>query len=352
MPPRESPREPQLPGLMSALTFLALRQLADGRFHSGEDVARGLGRSRATLSEALKRVPELGLDLFSVRGKGYRLAEPIEFLDADAVRRALGPSGERIRFEIVDEIDSTSSHLMERAMQGAPSGTCLAAEWQSAGRGRRGRAWVSSLGGSLTFSLLWRFERGAGHLGGLSLAVGAAIARGLAECGCARVQVKWPNDVIVDFRKVAGILVETTGEMQGPSAAVIGVGVNYRLPGRVLDRIDQPVIDVAGCAQPIPSRSALLGRLLARLDTALEDFERRGFAGVRDEWRSLHAYQGRSVRVLPARDPAFDAEVMDVAADGALVVSAGAGPIHLASAEISLRTRGQTPSPPKRGPSR
>ncbi len=324
---------------MSALTFQALRQLADGRFHSGEDMARAFGRSRATLSEALKRAPDLGVELFSVRGKGYRLAEPIEFIDLAEVTRALGAEAPRIRLEVVDEIDSTSTRLVERAASGAPSGTCLAAEWQNAGRGRRGRSWVSSLGGSLTFSLLWRFERGAGHLGGLSLAAGAAVAHALADCGADRVQVKWPNDVVVDFRKVAGILVETSGEMQGPSIAVVGVGVNYRLPERVVDRIDQPVIDVAHCTATLPSRSHLLARLLARLAAGLDDFEERGFAGVRETWRSLHAYQGRRVRVVPPRDAPFDAEVLDVAADGALVVSTAGGAVHLSSAEISLRRK-------------
>ncbi|HXN16620.1 MAG TPA: biotin--[acetyl-CoA-carboxylase] ligase, partial [Usitatibacter sp.] len=270
---------------MSALTFQALRRLADGRFHSGEDMARALGRSRATLSEALKRVPELGVEIFSVRGKGYRLAQPIEFLDSGKVAEALGAEGTRVQLEIVDETDSTSTRLLERAAQGATSGTCLAAEWQSAGRGRRGRGWVSSLGGSLTFSLLWRFERGAGHLGGLSLAVGAAVARALAESGVERVQVKWPNDVVADFRKLAGILVETSGEMQGPSVAVIGVGVNYRLAENMVDRIAQPVTDVTQCALAPPSRSALLARLVSRLVLALDDFERTGFAGVRDSWR-------------------------------------------------------------------
>ncbi len=331
-------REPQR--AMSELTFRALRSLADGHFHSGEQVARALGRSRATLSEALKRAPELGIDLFSVRGKGYRLAEPIEFLDAAAIQRGLEAAGSRVRVQVVDEIDSTSTRVLELAAVGAPSGTCVAAEWQSAGRGRRGRAWVSSLGGSLTFSLLWRFERGAGHLGGLSLAVGAAVARSLAASGVARVQVKWPNDVVVDFRKLAGILVETSGEMQGPSVAVVGVGVNYRLGPRALDRIDQPVADVASCAVEPPARGALLVRLLAQLGRGLDDFERNGFAGVRDAWRAMHAYQGRKVRVLPGRDNPFDAEVVDVTPDGALVVATADGrSVPLASAEISLRTR-------------
>jgi BirA family biotin operon repressor/biotin-[acetyl-CoA-carboxylase] ligase len=323
---------------MSALTFLALRRLADGRFHSGEDIARALKRSRATLSEALKCAPELGIELFSVRGKGYRLAEPIEFLDAAAIGERLRGEDARIHLEIVDEIDSTSSRLLERAAEGAPSGTCLAAEWQNSGRGRRGRTWISTLGGSLTFSLLWRFERGAGHLGGLSLAVGAAVARALTDCGVERVQVKWPNDVVADFRKLAGILVETSGEIQGPSVAVIGVGVNYRLAERVLDRIDQPVTDVSQCSASAPSRSALLARLLGSLAAALDEFERHGFAASRDAWRAMHAYQGRRVRVVPAREPAFDAEVIDVAPDGALVVATEDGrTLNLSSAEISLR---------------
>ena len=321
---------------MSALTFLALRRLADGRFHSGQDVARSLGRSRATLSEALKRVPDLGLEIFSVRGRGYRLAEPIEFLDAPEIARRLAGAG--VRLEIVDEIDSTSTRLLEMAAAGAPSGTCLAAEWQSAGRGRRGRSWVSALGGSLTFSLLWRFERGAGHLAGLSLAVGIAVARALAACGVERVQVKWPNDVVADFRKLAGILVETSGEMQGPSVAVIGVGVNYRLGALALERIDQPVTDVAACAPQPPTRTALLAALLAELAATLARFDAAGFAPMRDAWRALHAYQGRRVRVLAPHEPPFDAEVTDVTPDGALMVALPGGrSLALSSAEISLR---------------
>ena len=321
---------------MSALTFLALRQLADGRFHSGEEIARSLGRSRATLSEALKRAPDLGLELFSVPGRGYRLAQPIEFLDAAVLQRSLSGSG--VSVQIVDEVDSTSTQLLAMAAQGAPSALCLAAEWQSAGRGRRGRSWVSALGGSLTFSLLWRFERGAGHLAGLSLAVGAAVARSLAACGVERVQVKWPNDVVIDFRKVAGILVETSGDLQGPSVAVVGVGLNYRLAEGTLDRIDQAVTDVAHCARQVPSRNELLATLLRELAATLGRFELSGFAAERDAWRGLHAYQGRPVRVLPAHEPPFDATVADVAADGALVVTLPDGrPVPLASAEISLR---------------
>ena len=281
----------------------------------------------------------MGVELFSVRGKGYRLAQPLEFLDGALLRERL--AGSRVRVEVIDEIESTSTRLLSLAAAGAPSGTCLAAEWQSAGRGRRGRTWVSGLGGSLTFSLLWRFERGVGHLGGLSLAIGLSAARTLRALGVERAQVKWPNDVVCDFRKLAGILVETSGEMQGPSAAVIGVGVNYRLADAVLERIDQPTTDVLRCAGSDISRTALLAALLADLATMLEAFEREGFAPLRAAWRALHAYEGRSVRVMPPHEAPYDAQVVDVAADGALVVKSQADgrTLQLSSAEISLRPR-------------
>src|SRR4029079_13046998 len=137
----------------------------------------------------------------------------------------------------------------------------------------------------------------------------------LADAGLERVQVKWPNDIVVDFRKLAGILVETSGEMQGPSVAVIGVGVNYRLPERIVEKIDQPVIDVVHVAARPPSRSRLLGAILARLATTLDAFEQHGFGASRGCGRALHAYRGRRGRVTRAREPAFDAEVVDVAAD-------------------------------------
>lgn len=254
-----------------------------------------------------------------------------------AIADALGPLARRFDIDVLDRCDSTNAVLLARAEAGAPSGTVVIAKEQTAGRGRRGRSWFASPSDSLTFSLLWRFERGAGHLAGLSLAAGVAVARALSACGVAGVRVKWPNDVVVDFRKLAGILVETSGDLQGPSVAVIGIGVNYRLGDAALGRIDQPVSDVARAAPVTPSRNVVLGRALAELVAVLDAFEREGFASVRPEWRALHAYQGRRVRVIPSQGAAYDAQVLDVAEDGTLVVSAAGLARHLASAEISLR---------------
>ncbi len=322
---------------MSPATFPLLRLLADGRFHSGEDLARRLGRTRATVSEALKSARELGLEVFSVPGRGYRLATPVEFLDAARIVPALGAEAARVRLTLLDEADSTSTRLAALAQQGAPSGTCIAAEWQSAGRGRRGRAWQSAPGASITFSLLWRFERGPGHLAGLSLAIAVAASRALERCGVEGVGVKWPNDLVAGWKKLGGILVETSGDLLGPTAAIVGVGVNYRLGEALLARIDQPAVDVASLADVPPSRNDLLAALVAELVLALERFEREGFAAFRAAWKARHAYAGRRVTVLRPDCAPRAAEVLDVAEDGALVVSEDGRASRLTAAEISLR---------------
>jgi BirA family biotin operon repressor/biotin-[acetyl-CoA-carboxylase] ligase len=322
---------------MGPSTFALLRLLSDGRFHSGEDLARRLGRSRATVSESLKSAGETGLAVFSVPGRGYRLAAPVEFLDATRIVQALGPAAAGVRLTLVDETDSTNTRLAALAQQGAPSGTCIAAEWQKAGRGRRGRAWQSAPGASIAFSLLWRFERGPGHLAGLSLAVAVAVSQALERCGVAGVGVKWPNDLVAGWKKLGGILVETSGDLLGPTAAVIGVGVNHRLDESLLARIDQPAVDVASLADEPPSRNDLLAALVAGLAGALARFEREGFGAFREAWKARHAYAGRRVTVTAPDAPPRVAEVIDIAEDGALVVNDGGRPVRLTAAEISLR---------------
>ena len=322
---------------MGPLTFKALRLLADGRFHSGADIARALDRSRAAVSETLKGARALGIEVFSVPGKGYRLAEPVEFLDAHAIVTRLGPAASRIRLTLLDEVDSTSTRLASLAQAGAPSGTCVAAECQSAGRGRRGRAWQAGLGASLTFSMLWRFDQGPGHLAGLPLAVAVAATRALERAGVPGVGVKWPNDLVHDWKKLGGILVETTGEMLGPTAAVIGIGLNYRLGEALAQRIAQPATDVASCGGDLPSRNALLALLLAELVSAMERFAQGGFSVFRDEWKSRHAYADRNVTVVAGEASPREVRVVGVAADGALLVAAGGHTERLTSAEVSLR---------------
>lgn len=323
---------------MADLAFQVLRRLGGGEFESGEVLAQSLNVSRSAISAALKRAAQYGVCLYRIRGRGYRLETPVEFIDIAQIVRLLGATAKHARLEVVDQAESTNSLVARRAALGETSGLCILAEFQSAGRGRLGRAWYSGLGGALTFSLLWRFERGASHLAGLSLAVSVGVLRGLREAGISNAAVKWPNDIIVNFHKLAGILIETQGDMLGPSVAVIGIGLNYRLQDVVKEKIDQPVVDVVFSAGSAISRNVLFAAVLKHVVGVLREFERDGFAPVRAEWQAAHAYHGRAVRVQQASQAAYNALVTGVGDDGALLVKNGKHLSRLTSAEISLRS--------------
>jgi BirA family biotin operon repressor/biotin-[acetyl-CoA-carboxylase] ligase len=322
---------------MSALTFPILQVLSDGKFHSGEDLADRFTVTRATVWNAIQHAEKLGVEVFSVRGRGYRLPQPIDMLDAQAVLTAIGEQREWFNLQLLDEVDSTNSYLMKQASKGAPHVTCVAAHIQISGKGRRGRTWVSHLGASLTFSLLWRFNCGAAALSGLSLTAGVALMRAFNQLGVEGVSLKWPNDVLYDNKKLAGILIELQGDMDGPSAAVIGVGVNLRLPENVLKRIDQPAIDLVSIGVTV-GQGELLGTLLRHLAEVLRKFEEDGFVALRAEWLSYHVYHNRPVRILMPDGRDVHGTVRDVAEDGILLVETALGMQRFSAGEISLRT--------------
>jgi len=320
---------------MSSLTFPILQVLADGHFHSGEDLAQQFNVTRATIWNAIGHAETLGIEVFSVRGRGYKLPQPIEFLDENEVLKAIGEQRAWFKLEVLNEVASTNTYLMQN--KNVAHATCVAAHVQTSGKGRRGRTWVSQLGASLTFSLLWRFQCGAAALSGLSLAVGVALIRTLHGFGISQAQLKWPNDVLVDGKKLAGILIELQGDLEGPSAAVIGVGVNLNLPKNVLDNIDQPAIDLANASDVSVNQDALLGILLKHLADVLSDFEQYGFIGLRDEWLSHHAYENRPVRMLLPNGTDVQGIVKGVADDGILLVETALGLQRFSAGEISLR---------------
>jgi BirA family biotin operon repressor/biotin-[acetyl-CoA-carboxylase] ligase len=322
---------------MNVHTFPTLRLLADGEFHSGEALGTQLGISRAAVWNAIQQAQELGIVIHSVHGKGYRLSSAIDFLDSARITKALKSAAKNFNLELLETTASTNSDLMKRAAENAPQGTCIAVELQQAGRGRRGRAWVSSLGSGLTFSLLWRFSQGAVALGGLSLAVGVALVRALDEVGVTQLALKWPNDVLHADKKLAGTLIELQGEMLGPTAAVIGIGLNIKLPDEIKANIDQPVADLADTSAP--PRNELLAVLLRHLYDVLTEFEQQGFAMLREEWQKHHAYQGKPVQLTLPNGSAVNGIVNGIDADGALLVEVGGQVQRFSTAEISLRSR-------------
>lgn len=319
------------------LTFALLKVLADGDFHSGEEMARSVGLTRTSVHNALQDVAQLGLKLHSVRGRGYQLAQPLYWLEPEKVAPHLGAAHEHLKLEVANHAESSNAVLLERARKGVPSGSVLVVEWQSAGRGRLGRRWHSGLGDALTFSLLWRFEKGLAALSGLSLAVGVAMVRALRELGVSEAGLKWPNDVLLPEGKLAGILLEAQGDMLGPSAVVIGVGMNLSIPDSARKQIDQPVSDLASRGVLLHERNRVFAVLLKHLVLVLQAFALHGFAPLREEWESHHQLQQCAAVVHMPDGSQIAGVVLGVDDEGALRMHTQRGEQVFHAGEISLR---------------
>lgn len=254
-------------------------------------------------------------------------------LDLSALARALGADACRFDADLLPVCDSTNAVLLARAEAGAPTGIVVVSTTQTAGRGRRGRTWISAPGDSLTFSLLWRFAPGTVPLG-LSLAIGVAVTHALAKIGAggtAPIELKWPNDVLMNGKKLAGILVEL---VPGAShAAVIGVGLNLHLPASLPAEVRATAV-----ALDLPVNiNALLATLLGELRAVLECFAVLGFAGLRDDWMAKHAYQDVPVRLLSDFAPPRDGICRGIDIDGALLLETSGRVERILSGEVSLR---------------
>lgn len=298
-----------------------LHTLSDGRFHSGAALARDLGLSRTSVWGLIHELVELGLEIHAVQGKGYRLAVPLELLDVDAILRELSDDSRRLlsALEIHDQLDSTNTHLMNRARSGASAGLVCLAETQTAGKGRLGRSWLSPFGGGIALSLLWRFDDVA-RLAGLSLAVGVGVMRALQRAGITGVSLKWPNDVLWQGHKLGGILLEASGEAYGGCAVVIGLGLNLRMPTEVGRAIDQAWTDLESIALgTAPARNRLVAYLLDEFLSLLADYEQVGLAAYLDEWRAHHSLDGCRVSVRQG-EQLIHGRVAGVSADGLLLL--------------------------------
>lgn len=317
-----------------------LALIADGAWHAGLRLAAELGSSRNAVSKQIERIRAAGLEVESRPGRGYRLPGGVELLDAERIRSALSGAASRQLTDLVvlPSVDSTNRWLCDRALAGAPSGLVCLAEMQTAGRGRRGRGWVSPFGANLYCSALWRFDAGPMALGGLSLAVGVAAVRALERAGVTGVGLKWPNDLLWEDRKLAGVLVEVGGESGGPGWAVAGVGINCALSADAGRRVDQPFAEL----RELPggkdvSRNGLAGLLIDELFQVFTGFAERGFDACRDEYERLDLLQGRAVRVMTPGE-VLEAEALGVDDMGRLRARLASGERTFASGEVSLRS--------------
>lgn len=308
---------------------------------SGDALAEASGLTRAAIWKKIQALREAGVAIDARAGRGYALAQPLDLLDADAILAGIAPA-RRARIASLEaawHIDSTNSELLRRPAP-AQGSAILLAERQSGGRGRRGRAWSSPLAANLYLSVSRQFGGGLARLGGLSLVAGVAAADALHALGYGGVRLKWPNDLLADGRKLGGILVEGGGEHAGPVRAVIGLGLNVRMPAMAGAGIGQPWIDLASLRgdATTPPRDAIATALLERLLDAFDLFDAEGLAPFLPRYEACDALRGEAVSVLIG-DAAHEGVAAGIAADGALRVRLADGERVFHSGEVSVRPR-------------
>jgi BirA family biotin operon repressor/biotin-[acetyl-CoA-carboxylase] ligase len=313
--------------------------LANGEFHSGQDLAAALGVSRTAVWKQLNKLEGLGLEIESVKGRGYRIPGGVDLIDEQRVLAGLRPKVLALltELDVKEVIASTNMELIRRVEQGARSGLVCTAEQQSAGRGRRGRQWVSPFARNLYLSVVWEFNQGAAALEGLSLAVGVAVAEAIRQAGLPPVQLKWPNDLLYKGAKLGGVLLEMVGDATGTCQVVVGIGLNVAMSESAAMAIDQDWTDVASMTdQPTPNRSELLAALLNELLPLLANFERDGFSSWREAWQRLDAHAGKPVILTTGADK-LAGTARGVDERGALLLETSLGVQSIYGGEISLR---------------
>jgi len=313
------------------LTLLNL--LKDGRFHSGQDLGAALGISRSAVWKQLQHLEaELGLSIHKVRGRGYQLSAPLALLDPQEITR----KAPQWPVYVLDSVDSTNAEALRSIGEGALAPFLILAERQLAGRGRRGRKWVSPFADNLYYSLVLRIDGGMRQLEGLSLVVGLAVMQALRNSGVQGAGLKWPNDVLVDNKKIAGILLELVGDPADVCHVVLGIGINVNM--QVADEVDQQWTSIRLESGKSCDRNALVVELSNQLSAYIQKHQVDGFASLQGEWAESHLWQGRSVSLI-AGNSHIQGVVLGIDSQGGLRLSVDGVEKVFSGGELSLRLR-------------
>lgn len=311
--------------------YQLLQHIADGQFYSGEDLAQALAVSRTTIASYIRLYSDLGLDIYKVKGKGYSLAKPLSLLDSEQLTASLPDNS----IQVFEQLDSTNAWLMQHQQELA-HGQVVLAEYQSAGRGRRGRQWQTPYAGQLCMSMLWRLQDGIEATMGLSLAVGLAIVESLESLGYSGLGLKWPNDIYMDGAKLAGVLIELQGQSDSEVSLVMGMGLNVRVEQQQAALIDQQYAQLEDSSLVV-DRTQLAVALIQSLNQVFQQFRQRGFAPLQQRWDHYDVFKGQQVSLHFSQDKQITGLAKGVDKMGQLVLEIDGKEQRFMAGEVSLR---------------
>ncbi len=323
--------------MAKAIQEKIIKTLAQGDFVSGQQLGDKLGVSRAAISNHIKALTEMGLDIFRVTGKGYKLAQPLSLLAKEKIFAQLSQlNHDDIIVEVHSLIDSTNSYLLRKIPNQISKGQTCVAEYQHAGRGRRGRQWLSPFGSHIYLSMYWSLEQGMSQAMGLSLVIGLAISDAIEHYLPNQVELKWPNDIYIAGKKIAGILVELEGQAQGLSHCVIGVGINVQMPDSTGEQIDQPWTDLSSHVQQAIDRNEFVAHIIANMYKRLTQHQQEGFVAMLGEWHSKDLFLNKAVKIITG-DKETLGTYRGVNEQGAMLLENDNKIISVYGGEVSLR---------------
>ena len=318
--------------------FRILSIIADGRIHSGADIAEQLNLTRAAIWKQIKQLQNTGLAIKTVRGQGYQLYAPLELLDSNRILASIESQNRSLleSIEIFQSIDSSNSRLLHNIQSGQHHAHVVLAEYQSHGRGRRGHRWLSPPASGICLSIGWHYEEVPADIACLSLSAGVAVIRALEKSGAHGAQLKWPNDIYHNESKLGGLLVESRIEHAGNCDIVLGLGLNYCLANDEQLGIEQDWTDVARVTGNLPGRNKLAGRLINELLNMFTDYAENGFAADIEQWRAVDLLKDRLVRI-ETTDESIMARVTGINEQGLLLAEVNGRSESFSSGEVSLR---------------
>ncbi|MEX6253445.1 bifunctional biotin--[acetyl-CoA-carboxylase] ligase/biotin operon repressor BirA [Providencia hangzhouensis] len=308
--------------------------LADAQIHSGEQLGDKLGMTRAAINKHIKTLRSWGLNIETVTGKGYKLPHQINLLNRAVIKQQISD----VNIIVEPVINSTNQYMLERIPSLKSGDTCLA-EYQSAGRGRRGRQWVSPFGCNLYLSMYWKLDQGPAAAIGLSLVVGIVIAETLNKISQEKVKVKWPNDLYMNDKKLAGILVELTGKTGDAAHIIIGIGINIGMNKNNIESSNTITQEWSSLRDEVEDieRNELSVNIIKALRESLVIFENEGLKPFLDRWFKLDNFLNRDVKLLIGDDIITGVE-RGINEQGALLLQKNNGEIiPYIGGEISLR---------------
>lgn len=313
-----------------------LKILSDGNSYSGEEIGKRLGIGRAAIWKIISQLREKGLQIESVKGQGYKLLDNVEMLDENTIKADLKDNSFD---EIItlNQTASTNSYLSSQFTDSTKNLACIA-ENQTGGRGRNNRSWISPFARSIAMSVRWHFQTLPSGISGLSLAVGIAVANAMHNIGIENAMVKWPNDIYINNSKLAGILIEISGEISGPCSVIIGIGINLQLTEEEKSQIDQSCTAIYEHTQQRIGRNRIIAELLNSIAAVMSIFADKGFSSLLTQWQKYDLLKNREVTLITHNNQE-NGVALGVSKDGALQVTVNGEERLFYSGDVSLRLK-------------